>query len=189
MERMYENNLPQAFYKRVRPYLSGWTNDPDLPDGLHYGPENPGEMYAGASAAQSPLIQAIDISLGIEHPTKPHDQHDQVTASKSRVGMPGVYLKEMRKYMIRAHRDCLHHLEERMTVRQFVQSSNSHELKEAYNKALEALQSFRSSHIRMVTFYVVAQAAKEHKEIQGTGGSNPIPFLKDIREHVDHSKV
>lgn len=186
---MYENNFPQAFYKRVRPYLSGWTNDPNLPEGLHYGPGSPGEKYSGASAAQSPLIQAIDIALGIEHPTEPHDQHDKETANKSRVGMPGTYLKEMQKYMIKAHRDCLQHLKESMTTRQYVKSSALHDLKGAYNTALEALQSFRSSHVRMVTFYIVAQAAKENKEIQGTGGSNPIPFLKDIREHVDHSKL
>ncbi len=178
IDRMYENNLPSAFYTRVRRYLSGWTNDSDLPEGLHYGSGNPGEFYVGASAAQSPTIQVLDVALGILHPTM--DKSGIV--GETRVGVPGKYLMEMRQYMIKNHRECLEWLQANLTIRQF--AMDHPELHASYNKCLEAFERFRTAHVKMVSFYVVCQAAKENKEIQGTGGSNPIPLLKDIRAHL-----
>lgn len=189
LERMYENNLPQAFYKRVRPFLAGWTNDAALPDGLHYGKDCPGEKHIGASAAQSSLIQALDIALGIVHHTKVEDSEDQEAAQRSRVGVPGAYLKEMHQYMPREHREFLAYLQDTLTIRQYCTSSGDEAIMSAYNGCLKELEDFRSAHIKMVSFYIVTQAAKEHQEVQGTGGSNPVPFLKDIRDHVTKSKL
>jgi len=186
--RMYENNLPQAFYKRVRPYLSGWTNDPDMPNGLHYGSACTGEKYAGASAAQSPIFHVLDAAIGVLHPA--HQPDEVIVGKETRVGMPGAYLKEMRGYMLKNHRECIAYLEERLTIRAYVSKNRHHpELLEAYNSCVSALESFRSSHIRMVSFYIVSQAAKEGRSVQGTGGSNPLPLLKNIRTHVQEAKL
>lgn len=36
MDRMFEKCDPYVFYKKLRQYLSGWNNNPALPDGLIY---------------------------------------------------------------------------------------------------------------------------------------------------------
>lgn len=182
IDQMYVNNYPNVFYKRTRKYLSGWSNDPALPEGLHYGPNETGEFYHGASAAQSPLIQLIDIALGITHPVK----QDVDASGETRVGLPGAYLAEMHDYMLKEHRECLHYLKATLSIKEMAQVLD---LEASYNRCIEAVKEFRSAHIRMVSYYIVAQAAKEHQEIQGTGGSNPIPFLKTIRNHTEHSKL
>lgn len=188
LDRMYENCLPQAFYTRVRPYFAGWTNDPAMPQGLHYGHGAPGEFYSGASAGQSPIIHVLDAALGIVHPVHPQDEVNQARATK--VGVPGAFIREMRQYMLREHRECIEYLEETLSIRARVLAhQEQHALRHAYNECVMALETFRSAHIRMVSFYIVSQAAKENKESQGTGGSNPIPLLKDLREHVYHAKI
>ena len=182
IDQMYINNYPNVFYKRTRKYLSGWSNDPTLPEGLHYGPNETGEFYHGASAAQSPLIQLIDIALGIIHPVK----QDADASGETRVGLPGAYLAQMHDYMLKEHRECLHYLKATLSIKDMAHGAG---LDAPYNRCVEAVKEFRSAHIRMVSFYIVAQAAKEDHEIQGTGGSNPIPFLKTIRNHTEHSKI
>lgn len=190
LERMYENCLPGPFYKRIRRYLAGWTNDPSLPSGLFYGNNSEsGEFYSGASAAQSPMIQAIDIALGVDHLAMKERKEEKEAAVESRVGLPGAYLYEMRQYMLKSHRECLQYLQETLTIRSHITKSSSHQVHAAYNNCLQSLESFRSAHIRMVSYYIVAQAAREQLPIQGTGGSNPIPFLKDIRHHLSAHKI
>lgn len=72
-------------------------------------------------------------------------------------------------------------------------------LREAYNAVLEELAKWRSKHIGVVTTHIVNQARKEKKgkvdveevteglsvkdesDLQGTGGSALIPFLKGAR--------
>lgn len=70
--RMYENCDPHVFYFRIRPFLAGSKNmaDAGLPNGVMFEDES-GRVeyreYSGGSNAQSSLIQAFDILLGIEH--------------------------------------------------------------------------------------------------------------------------
>ena len=99
-------------------------------------------------------------------------------------------LAARKAYMLREHRECIEYLEGRLSIRAFILTNKeSAPLRHAYNECVQALETFRSAHIRMVSFYIVAQAAKENKESQGTGGSNPIPLLKDLREHVYAAKI
>nr|CAG8649230.1 1136_t:CDS:2 [Entrophospora candida] len=73
--RIYEKCDSYVFYQKIRPYLSGWYNDEDLPNGLKYegvdGCDENGNptyrQYGGGSAGQSSLIQSLDIALNIEH--------------------------------------------------------------------------------------------------------------------------
>ena len=70
--RMYEMCDPHTFYFRIRPYLAGSKNmaEAGLPRGVKYLDGSGNEefrQYSGGSNAQSSLIQAFDIILGIEH--------------------------------------------------------------------------------------------------------------------------
>ena len=87
LERMTERCDPNTYYHRVRPYMFGWKNNPELPDGMVYtGVEAYGgrpQQFRGETGAQSAVIYAVDGFLGIEH------GYDEMRA----------YLMEMRDYM------------------------------------------------------------------------------------------
>lgn len=185
--RMYEENLPAVFYQRVRRYLSGWLNDEELPEGLLYGEDPTPRRLAGGSAAQSPIIQCLDIALDVRHAAP---QTEQVNTG---VGSAGAYLREMRQYMSRNHRDFLGWLEENANLRKaLLLNPNVPSLvRETFNDCVQALRSFRDKHLAMVTAYVTIQAAKAatSRTVKGTGGSNPIPFLKEVRSHMDRLEL
>lgn len=69
---------PYVFYKKLRQILSGWNNNPVVPDGIIYeGVSDEPKKYNGGSAAQSSTIQAIDIALGIRHhPVRKPEESD-----------------------------------------------------------------------------------------------------------------
>lgn len=89
--RMHESCDPHVFYFKIRPFLAGSKNmaEAGLPRGVWYEDEGGKGMwrqYSGGSNAQSSLIQAFDLILGIEHrPTgmkksAGEDSHQQGTA-------------------------------------------------------------------------------------------------------------
>lgn len=182
--RMYEENLPAIFYQRIRRYLSGWLNDDQLPNGVYYGEEDIPRQYAGGSNSQSPMIQALDIVLGIRH-TK-SDHHDTGLASA------GAYLLEMRQYMSKEHRNFLAWLQENVNIHAIVSEPNVPEtVINAYNGCLTRLREFRNKHLAIVCAYVSVQSKKADGmgTLKGTGGSNPIPFLKEVRSHMDEAYI
>lgn len=77
LRRMYEHNKPAVFFHQLRPFLAGSKNmgHAGLPKGVYYdvgdsdGMERPENwlQLSGGSNAQSSLIQALDIFLGIKH--------------------------------------------------------------------------------------------------------------------------
>ena len=58
-------------YHRVRPYIHGWKNHPDLPEGVIYeGVEAYGgkpQQFRGETGAQSSIVPALDAMLGVGH--------------------------------------------------------------------------------------------------------------------------
>jgi len=65
---MQEGCHPFIFYHRVRPFLSGWKQNPALPFGVLYEGVSPyKQQFYGGSAAQSSLLPFLDIGLGISH--------------------------------------------------------------------------------------------------------------------------
>jgi indoleamine 2,3-dioxygenase len=179
--RMYEENIPAVFFQRIRRSLAGWLNDSDLPDGVYYGDEREGRRYAGASAAQSPVIHALDVVLGVSHKSKNDDNGETGVTSA------GAYILDMRNYMAKNHRDMLRWLEENICIRSMVSGKDiPQNIKDAYNFCLQKLRSFRDTHLAMVSNYIVVQAQKSNSAIKGTGGSNPVPFLKNVRSHMDN---
>jgi indoleamine 2,3-dioxygenase len=115
--------------------------------------------------------------------------------------------EEMREYMPRSHRAFLEAIAKLPDLGAFVKGNRMHEkLVEAYNGVLSELAKWRSKHIGVVTTHIVNQARKDAKEkvaaeevrdglsvkdeseLQGTGGTALIPFLRGARQDTEAAK-
>ncbi|CAR28849.1 hypothetical protein ZYGR_0U02070 [Zygosaccharomyces rouxii] len=203
--KMNEMCDPHIFYHRIRPFLAGWKNmeEVGLPHGVRYGSNGDYKVFAGGSNAQSSLIQAIDIILGVEHfpyGKQKTDQGKTISAESNQNN----FLKEMRGYMPRHSTQFLNHLSSVSNIRDYVLSNpNNERVTLAYDACVAILKSFRDKHIQIVTRYVVLQARKKtsgsetlktglamthgKKEQKGTGGTALIPFLKQCRDETGSS--
>lgn len=209
LQRMHEHCRPLIFYHSIRPFLAGsrGMEKAGLPRGIFYE-EGDGNgswrQYSGGSNAQSTLIQFLDIALGVEHRGKA-DQHDD-RGKKSQV-----YLDEMRQYMPQSHRQFLEHFGRMANVRQYAQSPlSSVEVREAFDKSVDALTKFRDIHINIVARYIVAPArahdfhgntavrnlatassgkASTREDLKGTGGTDLMMFLKQTRNETQAAKT
>jgi indoleamine 2,3-dioxygenase len=170
--RMPERCDPYIYYHRVRPYLHGWRNHPALPEGLSYeGVEAYGgqpQQFRGETGAQSSIVPSLDAGLGIKH------QEDVLYT----------YLQEMRQYMPPAHRDFIRNLQQGPSIRQYVVERRTKEssLRDAYNKCIDWLDRFRSTHVGYAESYIQKQSRRESKNPTdvGTGGT---PFMPYLRKH------
>ena len=120
LERMEERCRHAVFYRRIRPFLSGWPEPGVVYDGID---EQPVTLHGG-SAAQSSLLNAFDAALSIphEHPgTKP-------------------FLQAMRQYMPPRHRRFLEWLEEGWSLHEI---ADDHGLSARYDECIDALVGFR----------------------------------------------
>jgi indoleamine 2,3-dioxygenase len=174
LKRMPERCDPYIYFHRVRPYIHGWKNHPDLPDGVIYeGVEAYGgqpQQFRGETGAQSAIIPSLDAMLGIRH------KDDMLRA----------YLAEMRTYMPPAHREFIESLEARSPVRPFVQRSGRASLIELYNACVEGVDRFRSLHLEYAATYIFRQAQTDEKNPHavGTGGT---PFMPYLTKHRDET--
>lgn len=156
--------------------------------------------YAGGSAAQSSLIAALDVAFGVEHHRTgekpsfikasdlPNDRYTKLPATnpaddiKNGTETPrtppqfkrtnnNTFLRAMRKYMPKPHREFLEDLEEASNIRPFMlllqeQHKNGNispeelSIIDAYNECLLQLKLFRDKHVQIVTLYIVNQARK-----------------------------
>jgi indoleamine 2,3-dioxygenase len=170
--RMPERCDPYIYYHRVRPYLHGWRNHPALPEGLTYeGVEAYGgrpQQFRGETGAQSSIVPSLDAGLGIKH------QEDVLYT----------YLQEMRQYMPPAHRDFIRSLQQGPSIRQYVVERRTKEslLRDTYNKCIDWLDRFRSTHVGYAESYIQKQSRRESKNPTdvGTGGT---PFMPYLRKH------
>ena len=156
LNRMHDYCDPYIFYNRIRPFLASF-------EGIEYQGCDPLlRDYFGGSAAQSSLLQAIDAMFGIVH----HDDNARG------------YLHEMRNYMPRGHAAYIEHLESSPPL---VQSTRSHNgCRRALVACIEALAEFRKDHLKMVGRYVMAQSSHAGPGHTGTGGTDPMPFLRQV---------
>jgi indoleamine 2,3-dioxygenase len=170
--RMPERCNPDTYYHRVRPYMFGWKNNPDLSEGMIYeGVESFGgkpQHFRGESGAQSSIIYAFDGFLGIEH------DFDEMRA----------YLMEMRLYMPIQDRHFIEVVERGPSLRKFLNNNNEKRLIKAYNESIEALYDFRKLHIEYAAMYIIKPAQKEKKGAVGTGGT---PFTVYLKKHIDET--
>ncbi|NWR86282.1 I23O2 dioxygenase, partial [Furnarius figulus] len=186
LRRMHDYVDPAVFYAVIRIFLSGWKDNPAMPEGLIYeGVSSEPMAYSGGSAAQSTVLHAFDELLGIRH-------REDSTA----------FLHRMRDYMPRPHRAFVEEIHRAPSLKQHVLSSGDMQLQAAFNHCVSALTDFRSYHITIVTKYITIAAAKAKArqaeqgagagpamgkppsalEAKGTGGSHIFSFLKSIRD-------
>ena len=162
---MYDHVDPHIFYMRVRPFLASF-------EGIQYEGVAPRvRHYHGGSAAQSSLIQFYDAALGLQYDHHPRTQE---------------YLQLMRNYMPPEHAKFLRHIESVSLLRK--QSGEEPALREVYQAVVDELIQFRNEHLKMVALYIMKQAATQGEDAQGTGGTNPMKFLKSIRNSNQASR-
>lgn len=155
MSATREGCHPFIFYHRVRPFLAGWKSNPAVPNGVKYeGIEiswsdrqdrqpntcmyepmrwqginrratletcSP-QFFSGGSAAQSALLPFLDICLGVDH-----SEHDKSSNSAG-------FLRSMRQYMPRQHREFLDMMEKDACIRQFMVDCQRELIKEHITK-------------------------------------------------------
>jgi indoleamine 2,3-dioxygenase len=179
MLRMPEHCDPYIYYHRVRPYIHGWKNHPDLPAGVVYdGVEAYGggpQQFRGETGAQSSIIPALDAMLGVTH------QQDALS----------LYLYEMRTYMPPEHRAFIEWLEGQTSVRGFVQRCCRLPLTSIFNACTEAVENFRSLHLEYAAKYIFHQAQTDSKNPHavGTGGTPFMPYLKKHRDETGQNRL
>jgi indoleamine 2,3-dioxygenase len=75
LKRMPDHCDPYIYYRRVRPFIHGWKDQPALPNGLVYAgvpaySESP-QQFRGETGAQSTVVPLLDALLGIAHESDP----------------------------------------------------------------------------------------------------------------------
>ncbi len=172
LKRMPERCEPTTYYHRVRPYMFGWKDNPDIPGGMLYqGVDAYGGRpveFRGETGAQSSVIYAFDAVLGIEH------EHDAMRA----------YLNEMRDYMPTNDRLFIEAAEAGPSVRDYIRAGDDSSLRRLYNDCVTALHQFRKLHIEYAALYIIKPADGEKKGAVGTGGT---PFTVYLKKHIDET--
>lgn len=176
---------PAVFYGVIRIYLSGWKDNPSMPNGIIYEGVHPEPMeFSGGSAAQSSLLHCFDELLGIKHEAKAEG-----------------FLARMRDYMPPAHKQMIQDISIQPPLRNFVQQQHDEQLNQAFQLCVTKLIELRNYHINVVSRFITVPAARarqlrvqnEHTEDmvskaptaleeRGTGGSSIMGFLKAVRD-------
>ncbi|KAG7490830.1 indoleamine 2,3-dioxygenase 2-like [Solea senegalensis] len=180
---------PSVFYGIMRIYLSGWKDNPSMPNGLIYeGVRTEAMEFSGGSAAQSSLLHCFDELLGIKHEEK-----------------SGAFLTRMRNYMPPAHKQLIEDISLAPSLRSFVQQQQANErLSQAFHLCVAKLLALRNYHINVVSRFITVPAARARQirnqsqdcdggiisraptalEERGTGGSGIMIFLKTVRDQT-----
>ena len=173
--RMPEKCDPYVYYHRVRPFIFGTKDNPDLRKGLIYQSQfdNKPQFFRGETGAQSSIMPFLDGALGIYH-TQDHLRH---------------YLNEMRDYMPPEHRRAIEHVENISNAKALIHESKK--LINEYNKCLEEIRIFRAQHLEFAATYIHKQSQIKNpfgrggSTITGTGGT---PFMKYLKKHRDETQ-
>jgi indoleamine 2,3-dioxygenase len=173
--RMPEKCDPYVYYHRVRPFIFGTKDNPDLKEGLTYKNQfnNKPQFFRGETGAQSSIMPFLDGALGIYH-TEDHLRH---------------YLNEMRDYMPPKHRRSIEIVEKRSNAKSCILESKR--LTYEYNKCLEEIRIFRAQHLEFAATYIHKQSqitnpfGRGGSTITGTGGT---PFMKYLKKHRDETQ-
>lgn len=174
LRRMPERCHPDTYYHRVRPYMFGWKNNPDLPHGMCYDGvaayKGQPQQFRGETGAQSSVLYAFDAALGIRH------EFDEMRA----------YLLEIRDYMPTQDRAYLGQLERGPAIRDYVHQHrlSAPSLRDAYNQAVRALAQFRQLHLDSAARYILQPGRAEKTAAVGTGGT---PFTVFLQKYHDQT--
>jgi len=175
-DRMPEQCDPYIYFRRVRPYIHGWKDNPALGGGVVYqGVERFGgtpQAFRGQTGSQSSIVPSMDGLLGVGHASDPLR----------------AYLDELHIYRPPGHRRFIDDVRAQSQVRAFARRMGHTGLTEAYNAAVQAVADFRSRHLEYAASYINLQGRKSagnDTEI-GTGGT---PFMKYLKKHRDETKA
>ena len=167
LTQMYDKCSPNFFYNTLRPFLS-------FPErGVVYGESSEVKHYRSGSGAQDSAIPAFSLFLGIKH--EPGSEEEKT-------------LNDFKVYMPAKHREFLDTLRQEASVRSYVLTSGNVELIRSFYEAVDALASFRSEHIKLVTSYIINVKQSQGEELnegdKGTGGTLFMCFLKNVRDNT-----
>ena len=175
-DRMPEQCDPYIYFRRVRPYIHGWKDNPALGAGIVYrGVErfqDAPQAFRGQTGSQSSIVPSMDALLGVGHASDPLR----------------TFLDELHIYRPPGHRRFIDDVRRQSDVRHFVQRAGHRGLAQAYNAAVQAVADFRSRHLEYAASYINMQGRKSagnDTEI-GTGGT---PFMKYLKKHRDETKA
>ena len=175
-DRMPEQCDPYIYFRRVRPYIHGWKDNPALGAGVVYqGVERFGaapQAFRGQTGSQSSVVPSMDALLGVGHASDPLR----------------TFLDELHIYRPPGHRRFIDDVRSESDVRGFVTRAGRRGLTQAYNAAVQAVADFRSRHLEYAASYINSQGRKSagnDTEI-GTGGT---PFMKYLKKHRDETKA
>jgi indoleamine 2,3-dioxygenase len=173
---------PEFFYNQIRPWLGGQGSTKWIFEGIEEDPTFvQSTELSGPTAGQSSLISALDIFLGVSHGSSPTSEQ---------------FLRRMRMYMPRHHRNFLRHLENNpRPLKALVEANRDHPgLLDAFNASVESLKVFRDTHVRIVTIYIISPARRaagqaDESGVKGTGGTNAMSFVKSTRNNTAASML
>ncbi|WP_298195174.1 indoleamine 2,3-dioxygenase [Novosphingobium sp.] len=173
-DRMPEQCDPYIYFRRVRPYIHGWKDNPALGAGVVYeGVKRLGglpQAYRGQTGSQSSIVPSMDALLGVGHAADPLK----------------AYLDELHIYRPTGHRRFIEDVRRASTLRGFVSRTGHKGLTDAYNGAVQAVADFRSRHLEYAASYINKQGSKSagNNPDVGTGGT---PFMKYLKKHRDET--
>jgi indoleamine 2,3-dioxygenase len=148
--------------------------------------------HAGASAGQSPLIHTIDVALGINHiPVKTcpisgatgtnHIDNNEIILNSNP-------MEEMRESLPASFQEYIRDLAEAPSIRNYCLKQKNTLLAQEFNRACDMMKIFRDLHLQLVSHYIIAQRKGTDAAI-GTGGTDLIPFLKQVRQETEDTKI
>ncbi|KAF4109648.1 indoleamine 2,3-dioxygenase 1 isoform X1 [Onychostoma macrolepis] len=195
LKLMHEYVDPSIFYGIMRIYLSGWKDNPSMPEGLVYeGVQEKPMEFSGGSAAQSSILHCFDELLGVQHE-----------------GNSGAFLRRMRDYMPPSHKQFIENISSRPSLRSFVLQKADEHLTHTFQQCVARLVDFRNYHINIVTRYITIPASRAKQlraskqglaekldvirtaptalEERGTGGSGIMTFLKTVRDETKETSI
>jgi indoleamine 2,3-dioxygenase len=154
---MPEGCRPEVYFRKVRPYIFGFTNV--IYEG---GDDRSPRNYRGETGAQSSIVPTLLAALGIRHKSSLLTTH----------------LEDMLNYMPAPHRQFIR---EQPSVREYImRTPTGQPLRELYNECLEQLIAFRAKHFEYAVSYI---EKKVHSPL-GTGGTPYIPWLRQLIEET-----
>jgi indoleamine 2,3-dioxygenase len=153
LRRIPEKMDPALYYKTFRPYIRFFENV--VYEGVDAAPLN----FRGETGAQSSLIPTIVAFLKVPH----------------RSSMLTDHLADMRRFMPAEHRRLIEQVEQ-------LPDPKGKVAKEPYNDALEALASFRETHLQFAIRYIAAH----ERDPRGTGGT---PYMKWLSQLIDETRA
>jgi len=159
--RIKEKCDGDKFYNELRPYLSGWNSGSEYIKSMIYeGVDDIPKEYSGGSAAQSTLLQTLDMVFNIQHKSK--------------------YLVDIRQYMPKAHRNFIEYVSQ-LNLEEKVKNTGKKELIDLYETCVKRLGIFRQAHFAIVQKYIVKYIDKnDYLSVKGTGGTDLNKFLQEI---------